>query len=98
MNRQRSLIGSPVFQAGPSVRFLGERACTISALLKPQQEPRVVLYSSFHSKNARMLGLLGGKLTPSPLEGSGPFRAQYAGAASRQLSRREWWRWLPAFS
>jgi len=50
-----------------------------------------MLYSSFHRKNAPMLGLLGGKLTPSPLEGSGPFRAQYAEADLKKISRREWW-------
>jgi len=45
-----------------------------------------MLYSSFHRKNAPMLGLLGGKLTPSPLEGSGPFRAQYAEADLKRLA------------
>jgi len=55
-----------------------------------------MLYSSFHRKNAPMLGLRGGQLTPSPLEGSGPYRAQYAESDLKQISRREWWLWLSA--
>jgi len=44
-----------------------------------------------------MLGLRGGKLTPSPLEGSGAFRAQYAESDLKHIRRREWWLWLSAF-
>ena len=44
-----------------------------------------------------MLGLRGGKLTSSPLEGSGAFRAQRAETDLKQISRREWWLWLSAF-
>jgi diguanylate cyclase (GGDEF)-like protein len=44
-----------------------------------------------------MLGLRGGKLAPSPLEGSGAFRAQRAESNLKQISRREWWLWLSAF-
>jgi diguanylate cyclase (GGDEF)-like protein len=44
-----------------------------------------------------MLGLRGGKLAPSPLEGSGAFRAQRAESNLKQIGRREWWLWLSAF-
>ena len=44
-----------------------------------------------------MLGLRGGKLAPSPLEGSGAFRAQRAESTLKQIGRREWWLWLSAF-
>lgn len=44
-----------------------------------------------------MLGLRGGKLAPSPLEGSGAFRAQRAESNLKQISRREWWLWMSAF-
>ena len=44
-----------------------------------------------------MLGLRGGKLVSSPLEGSGAFRAQRAESNFKQISRREWWLWLSAF-
>ncbi len=44
-----------------------------------------------------MLGLRGGKLTPSPLEGSGAFRAQQSESDLKHISRREWWLWLSAF-
>lgn len=44
-----------------------------------------------------MLGLRGGKLAPSPLEGSGAFRAQRAEPNLKQIGRREWWLWLSAF-
>ena len=44
-----------------------------------------------------MLGLRGGKLTPSPLEGSGAFRAQQSESDLKNISRREWWLWLSAF-
>ena len=44
-----------------------------------------------------MLGLRGGKLVSSPLEGSGAFRAQRAESNLKQISRREWWLWLSAF-
>src|SRR5258707_15402194 len=46
---------------------------------------------------APMLGLRGGKLTPSPLEGTGVFRAQQTGSDLKQIGRREWWLWLSAF-
>jgi diguanylate cyclase (GGDEF)-like protein len=44
-----------------------------------------------------MLGLRGGKLAPSPLEGSGAFRAQRAESNLKQIGRREWWLWMSAF-
>ena len=44
-----------------------------------------------------MLGLRGGKLTPSPLEGSGAFRAQQTESDLKQIGRGEWWLWLSAF-
>jgi diguanylate cyclase (GGDEF)-like protein len=44
-----------------------------------------------------MLGLRSGKLTPSPLEGTGVFRAQQTGSDLKQIGRREWWLWLSAF-
>jgi diguanylate cyclase (GGDEF)-like protein len=44
-----------------------------------------------------MLGLRGGKLTPSPLEGSGAFRAQQSESDLKHIGRREWWLWLSAF-
>jgi diguanylate cyclase (GGDEF)-like protein len=44
-----------------------------------------------------MLGLRGGKLTPSPLEGTGVFRAQQTGSDLKQIGRHEWWLWLSAF-
>ena len=44
-----------------------------------------------------MLGLRGGKLVSSPLEGSGAFRAQRAESNFKQISRREWWLWMSAF-
>jgi len=44
-----------------------------------------------------MLGLRGGKLTPSPLEGSGAFLAQQSESDLKHVSRREWWLWLSAF-
>jgi diguanylate cyclase (GGDEF)-like protein len=44
-----------------------------------------------------MLGLRGGKLAPSPLEGLGAFRAQRAESNLKQIGRREWWLWLSAF-
>ena len=44
-----------------------------------------------------MLGLRGGRLAPSPLEGSGAFRAQRAESNLKQIGRREWWLWLSAF-
>lgn len=42
------------------------------------------------------LGLRAGKSNPSPLEGSGAFRAQRAESGLRQLARREWWLWFSA--
>jgi diguanylate cyclase (GGDEF)-like protein len=42
-------------------------------------------------------GLRGSKLAPSPLEGTGVFRAQQAEMDLKQISRREWWLWLSAF-
>jgi len=44
-----------------------------------------------------MLGLRGGKLTPSPLAGSGAFRAQQSESDLKHIGRREWWLWLSAF-
>ena len=43
-----------------------------------------------------LLGLRAGKSNPSPLEGSGAFRAQQAESGLRQLARREWWLWFSA--
>jgi diguanylate cyclase (GGDEF)-like protein len=43
-----------------------------------------------------MLGLRGGKLVSSPLEGSGAFRAQRGESNLKQIGRREWWLWLSA--
>ena len=58
-----------------------------------------MLYSSSRRKMASMLGLglRGGKLTPSPLEGTGAFRAQQTESNAKQIGRREWWLWLSAF-
>lgn len=42
-------------------------------------------------------GLRGGKLAPSPLEGTGVFRAQQSEMDLKQISRHEWWLWLSAF-
>lgn len=42
------------------------------------------------------LGLRASKTQPSPLEGSGTFRAQQAESSLRQLGRSEWWLWLSA--
>jgi len=44
-----------------------------------------------------MLGFRGGKLTPSPLEGTGAFRAQQSESHLKHIGRREWWLWLSAF-
>jgi diguanylate cyclase (GGDEF)-like protein len=43
-----------------------------------------------------LLGLRRTQPVPSPLEGTGAFRAQRAESGLRQLSRREWWLWLSA--
>jgi diguanylate cyclase (GGDEF)-like protein len=48
-------------------------------------------------KMKSMLGLRSGKLTPSPLEGSGAFRLQRSESDLKHISRREWWLWLSAF-
>jgi diguanylate cyclase (GGDEF)-like protein len=42
------------------------------------------------------LGRRAHKLEPSPLEGSGAFRAVQIETESRQLTRSEWWLWLSA--
>jgi diguanylate cyclase (GGDEF)-like protein len=44
-----------------------------------------------------LLGVRGGKLDSSPLEGSGVLRAQQAGSGLQQIGRSEWWLWLCAF-
>jgi diguanylate cyclase (GGDEF)-like protein len=44
-----------------------------------------------------MLGLHGGKLAHSPLEGFETFRVQQAESNLKQIGRREWWLWLSAF-
>jgi diguanylate cyclase (GGDEF)-like protein len=41
-----------------------------------------------------ILGLRGNTSEPSPLEGSGAFRALQAESELRQLGRSEWWLWL----
>ena len=43
-----------------------------------------------------ILGLRAGKLEPSPLEGSGAFRALQIETDLRHLARSEWWLWLSA--
>lgn len=45
-----------------------------------------------------LFGLRGNKANPSPLEGSGVYRAQQTESGLRQLGRREWWLWLSACS
>src|SRR5216684_7146205 len=45
-----------------------------------------------------LFGLRGSKANPSPLEGSGVYRAQQTESGLRQLGRREWWLWLSACS
>jgi diguanylate cyclase (GGDEF)-like protein len=43
-----------------------------------------------------LFGVRGSKPNPSPLEGSGDYRAQQMESELRQLRRREWWLWLSA--
>jgi len=48
------------------------------------------------SKMESLLGYRGSVPNPSPLEGSGVFRAQQAESALQQIGRGEWWLWLCA--
>jgi diguanylate cyclase (GGDEF)-like protein len=45
-----------------------------------------------------ILGLRPNKTRPSPLEGSGTFRAQHSQSSLQQLGRSEWWLWLSALA
>src|SRR4030088_1055478 len=56
-------------------------------------------YSIFGSKSNKMTSILGLRARtpePSPLEGSGAFRALQIETEFRQLARNEWWLWFSA--